>query len=356
MPDRSLALTVIESAGEELPNRLNVRVGECLRDLPGRRKVVNAFLDSEEKLLVKCYEHPTKAKADALLEWRSLTTLADRRLPVPAPRFLASLDDGGFAVGMDHLNDAQGLQEVLKKSTDPMARRAWLTELMKCVSQAYQAGAVQVDMHLGNVLVCSDRLWFIDAASFLIKKGALSRRRRVANLALLQANLDLPWQSDWIEAWVAGGEEISLMDAVQRRYPVELRRRIRRYRKKCLRTCTEFVREETAGVMWMRRRDRSKTWLQEVRLSESWPVEDHGKRYDLETNDARNQWITGNTLRLLGIMADLPCAYWEDAGVLLEWQTDVLDGALDDLRRLQDQLTSAGVSASGIRAVIERLS
>lgn len=334
-------IRVVESrdrfhAGE----RLALTLEKPLRYLPGRRCVARASLEDGSTVLLKRYVHPVKANADARHEWGWLNRLTGAGLPVPQPLCLARATDGSWAVMMAFISNARELREVLE-STENAAAEPYLRRLIALVHDTHEAGFIQEDLHLGNYLLGSGgNLSIIDAGSHRQFSLGLPDKERVLNWALLRGNLFLGQRAAFDRAFAAG-PAAPLLDAVRDATPAILKRRLRRFRNKCQRTCTQFVKVEKGGMTMLRKRSLDPEWLEALaacsvealanacpvikraskclvvqgeRDGVAWVLKTHwheGWRQSLRQSRTRRSWIAGHALRLLGLRTPEPLAFWE---------------------------------------------
>lgn len=378
----SVRITVrVPGNGAEAGTVLKLALEQELRRLPGRRQVYRARLETGEVILAKGYEHPGKAPREAAREWKALRLLQDKGLPVPAPEFWGVDDAGNHWVGMGFIEGAISMKQALEEGAESQ-RRERMKALVALVHQCHDAGVWQSDLHLDNFLLGKDEgLWMIDAESVRGEGGELTQRRRVRNWALLRANLLLRQKASFDEGF-SESESKELFDAVVKATPGMLGHRLRRYRKKCQRTCSEFESVECGDGTMIRRREIGEGWLSDLvralpedlekharvlkRASRCLVVAGHREGVDWvlkvywrprwqrtgRWSRARRSWVAGNGLRLLGIQTPEPLAFWERS----PGDGTVVDGLLmrlDDGLPLQEWVRSAPSEAQWRRLTSE---
>ena len=333
----SLTLTVVEAgsrfrAGETLVLSLQ----QCFRLLPGRREVRRASLEDGSIVLLKHYTHPAKARVDARCEWEALHRLRDSKLPIPQPLGLCEGAKGCWAVLSYFVERAVTLGKGLEHDEEKYLRR-----LVDLVQRTHDAAALQDDLHLGNYLLGPDhRLWIIDAGSHRFLTGKVTKKQRILNWALLRANLSID-QRPTFDRLFESGPAAALQSQVMAATPAVLNRRLRRYRAKCQRTCTDFVKCERGGCLVIRQRSFDPGWLRPLLESGveeleseyavlkrasgclivegecdgcAWVLETHWDRgwcRIARQSRARRSWVAGQSLRLLGWSTPEPLAFWE---------------------------------------------
>ncbi|NIP13803.1 MAG: hypothetical protein GWM88_03275 [Pseudomonadales bacterium] len=209
---------------------------EVLRLLPGRRLVMRVRVGGRACVL-KLFVGDGAARYSAR-ERAGLELLAASGVRTPELVAHLHLPGGGEGILLDWLTRSRPLVE-----EDPRG----LAEVAAALARLHANGALQHDAHLNNYLRGGDgTLYAIDGDG--VRRPALARRKReLANLALLLAQLPPP-DSDrlaivagayWRERWGSDPRPEELA-ALQRRVNAQRARRMRRYLRKTLRECTEF--------------------------------------------------------------------------------------------------------------------
>lgn len=251
--DAQLRLQVVELVSADFMGELEAVCHSRLRHLPGRRSVWKARCEGVE-ILLKLYDpHPKQAR-DAGLEWRNAVELQTLGLNIPEPLFFAKTEDGFLAVAMAFIPDGVTLDEALAVAeSEPEVKETMFNQLVSLHSKQHDCGCYQSDDHLGNYLWSRGQLWMLDAGSYLMSEGPLAEMNRVKNMAMLAANVPLPWRSHYDAAFEQfydvkiRGLESAIPDAIQIR--------VKNYYKKTRRSCTEFEHEQSGGVDWLACRD-----------------------------------------------------------------------------------------------------
>lgn len=291
----------------------------------GRRVVVKAFADSE------------KGRAEFRRERAALDELAARGVPAPACLQAVQTDEGGLLL-MEFL-EGETVEQRLAVLPARAPRRELILDLVDCVTSWYGAGVRQTDIHPGNFLQHNGRWHLLDAAS--CRLGTVSRKAALKNMAMLLAQfdpLDVPAREKLIRVSPLIPDDSDLRRARARRY--------RHVMKKTLRECTEFVPVNIGRLRGMARRDAwsalaplldgdgrglnqamaSASMLKDgnsatvVALPEpAWVVKRynlknrmHGLRRQFGRTRAKNAWLAGYFLRLVGVPTPRPVAYIEE--------------------------------------------
>lgn len=318
-----------------------IKIVRPLRYLPGRREVFEARWNGQA-ILAKVFRHPTKTAKHAWHDWDSHVELHRRGVNTPKPLWIAETSDHGLVVASQFLPGARTLSELSQDE-----RRSLIPALLKLVRDCHEAGFLQRDLHLGNVLLHELRLYMIDAAGGIFQQGALNEKAKIANLALLAANIDLPLHQAWDEAFPSyepdGEAGEALLKKVREAVPRAIQRRARNFLAKTQRTCSAFISESWPGGKSWRTRSCPESLFR--RLSQYRPkeplgrmikpssrvhvfeIEEEGKSYVVKCHwhetwferlfhcfghsRARRSWMAGLGLRHFGLDAPEPLACWE---------------------------------------------
>ncbi|GMU45560.1 MAG: hypothetical protein AMXMBFR26_03420 [Porticoccaceae bacterium] len=218
---------------------------QVYRHLPGRRLVFRARADGQA-LLVKLFLR----RRDYRRECAGLDLLHGRGVPSPEVRWRHQ-ESRAWVLATEFLADAYGLANRL----DAAEAEVDVGAVLALFGALHRAGLVQRDAHLDNFLIRNGVAHAIDGAGIRRARGARASR---ANLALLLAQFPPAW-----DARLHGllGHYGGLDDdaALLRDWSRARWRRLRDYRRKCVRSCTEFVVERSWRSFVARRRDRDDT-------------------------------------------------------------------------------------------------
>jgi len=213
----------------------------------------------------------------------------------------------------------------------------------------HEVGWYQKDDHLGNYLWGHDKLWMLDAGSFAFVSSPLSLKDRLANMALLAANIPLSLMSEFNRA-MGLAYKVSL-PGFNEAYRQAVCSRLRKYYKKTRRSCTEFECKKDEGWKMLSCRDMDASlklkmfsdpdqFFIEERLIKNGntcsvvEICEGGRRYILKrynqksllyrlshaliTPRALSSWSNGHVLRLFGVPTPRPvaCLLLKSAGML----------------------------------------
>jgi tRNA A-37 threonylcarbamoyl transferase component Bud32 len=218
---------------------------EILRLLPGRRLVVRAQIGHRPCVLKLFFG--AGARRYFVREHAGLQRLA--ACSVPTPQLLACVDlppdqaqtqgeTQGYGLVLEWLDHAQPLAE---------HDQAALLQVVGELARLHNASLIQTDPHLGNYLQTPDGRVFAIDGDGVRRWLVLSRRRALANLGLLLAQVPPSADTHLLGAcaeyarvrWQTSVSD-ALLAEVGRHLHRQRRARNRRYLAKTLRVCTEF--------------------------------------------------------------------------------------------------------------------
>ena len=322
------------TAGSEV----GLTLGTCLRDLPRRRSVWHAKLDGTgREILLKIYQKHPKQERDLVREWGNSKKLISAGLPLPQPLFRAEYR-GDCAVVFDFISGGKTLSHP-QLLGDDNTRAKLLKQVAEIHAAAHSHGCYQSDNHLGNYLWGGDRLWLLDAGSYVFAGDSLMEGLRAGNLAMFEASLPLAYAKCFRVALEAHyPQPVCVMKVAGKK---ALLHRRDAYFKKTLRSCTEFEHLREHGKDWLACRDidqglknemlndpdqffKKQDWLKKGNTCSVVEVEYGGRHYILKRYNrksllyrwlhlwsgprARASWSNGHVLRLFGVATPRPVA------------------------------------------------
>lgn len=257
------------------PQSSSWEVLAILRLLPGRRVVLEAR-NSDEGAPIPApnsEEAPAPSRILKLFigpgrdrycdrERRGLAWLAEAHLPVV--QVLGHLQDReASGLIIDYLPGADVVQ-----SGDQSAA----VGVAALLGRMHDAGLWQEDLHLQNFMVSSDQLWAIDGDGVKRRADPLSRGRGLLDLALLAAQRS-PSEDEGAPGLlteycaVRGWHDRPGDDEFRQKLDQARRRRMRRYLKKTLRDCGEFMVSDDGGFRFYAVRGPGVRVLESVRAA-----------------------------------------------------------------------------------------
>jgi hypothetical protein len=227
-------------------------------------------------------------------------------------------------------------------------------ELMKkvCAELAgqHEKGIVQKDLHLGNFLLSGETIVVLDPAEMRFSNRPVGRRKSTTQLALLTSNISETEgvREIWGEyfnrrGWQLEEPDEQMLEAKTEAYK---RRGLKKGLKKSLRTSKRFIRIKTGNFVAVFAREfyaQEKPTDINKRIEELMTykgkeivVERYGHKgfFDslLQTimgSRARQEWLAGYRVMMLGIPAPKPLAYIEQRKWGLVWESYLARGQIE---------------------------
>ena len=236
---------------------------QVLRHLPGKRIVFKARWNGSD-VLVKLFFN----EQDYAREKHGLELLEKYGIPGPARRWVfvgagADQSDDAYLIATDFFADAESLGFRCQAEVDEVS----VSQVLAVIGSMHRAGLVQEDIHLDNFLFSNGQVYIIDGGSV---KGYEKPKHDIwaKNLALFFAQFPPQFDEKIPQIFVAYGDpnfwskkslKSFLNEVIKKRLW-----RIRKYQKKSLRSCTEFVADQNWGRFLVLRRDRDNSALRKL--------------------------------------------------------------------------------------------
>lgn len=173
---------VLDRAGAK-DGPVSVRCISCLRSVEGRRKVYDAVWDNRP-VIAKVFDRGFGAERHVRKEWNGLQKLAQRGLAAPEPLFRGRTEDDKWIILMEKLEKTATLLDVLNETEDSDSKQNLLISFSRVLAKQHSLGVVQEDLHLGNFLFDGSQVYTIDPWQMKFSSGEVSRRRSISYLAL----------------------------------------------------------------------------------------------------------------------------------------------------------------------------
>ena len=230
----------IQKDGEE-PSLMTIE--KILRLLPGRR-IVALATQREQKYLVKLFIGRF-AERYANREIKGVLAIEGAGVRTPFFEWRACLKAGGGEVlAFEYIEQASNLIEEWEKA-DEEKRPSLIQEVIRELARLHENGVVQKDIHPGNFLFRSRRIFIIDGGK-VIRRYQLRKAQSLDNLALFIAQFqsrdedlisDLLMIYEVARGWPSDSRRLTkLMDRVNFHSMV----RKKNYIAKAFRDCTRF--------------------------------------------------------------------------------------------------------------------
>ena len=334
-----------------------IALTHVLRFLPGKRIVGEAECEGQ-RVLAKLFvaEH---GQRHWMREKQGLEFLHARGIATPEVLFAGKLQGTGFVLLSEFLQDACTLAERWEslgavRVDEPRALNV-LQPALALLGRLHAAGLIQSDLHLGNFLVCREKLFVIDGDGIntMADDTKRSEQQAMDNLGLLITQLPLVWETrldTLLDAYQSEQERFRPdMDSVQQAVERARKKRLTHFLSKTLRDCSQFAVRKTArqfSVVLRNEQGNLSTLLDnpDHAIEQGQILKDGGtctvvrvevagrplviKRYNIKNfrhavsrfwrpSRAWHSWLAGQRLAFYGIATPMPLAMLEERFVLL---------------------------------------
>ncbi len=321
-------------------------IEQVLRWLPGKRLVarISSAAFSEPRLL-KIFFGPRQQR-DYQRELNGCRGFIEGR--VDTPKLLSECAGASSSLlEWTYLAGAESFEARWQRVADT-ERKVLYAQLLQLVARLHNAGLVQQDFHLDNLLYVDETLYLIDGGAVEVLGRPAQSSEALDNLALVLAVL-YPVFDRWLaegEAHYRGASELQLPAQLDLPALVQAKRKWReRFLQKVFRTCTAFEMERSFGRYQVVRRSldcpelrallrdpdgaidtgvilksgRSATVARVNVGSCQWVIKRyniksrlHAAARSLKPTRAAVSWFNGHLLEFLGIATPAPVALLEN--------------------------------------------
>lgn len=337
---------------------------QLIRVVPGKRLVFigsyNNDQFADEKVIIKLFVHPSRAKKHWLRECDGTKLLNDNEVLTPE-QMAQGVSDEGIYFLLFRFIQGQNLalfwkktfcKETYCKENGHFVREQKLREVLCVLEKHHRSGLAHQDLHYANFLLGNDeQIYTLDGEEVKSCSAPLKKSLRLNNLALFLAQtFDLSQSSSLslLKHYIKLSsipldtqDEESFWELIRHYH----QQRINQYLKKILRECTEVVYEKTqAGYSFCRRdyhheiqkllqqpehffQHESSNFLKQGHTCTVKSVWINNKRYVIkrynpkgivyelthmgQISRARKSWINAHLLRFMGILTPEPIALIE---------------------------------------------
>ncbi len=229
-----------------LPMHGQLRCEVALRARPGKRLACSGHW-GDRPVFVKLFAPGRSGARHWRREHRSLQRLQERGIAVPRLLYAGTATAGVHVLVCEYLPAARTLARLWQETTEPVARRALLTELITLFARHHEQGVLPMDPHLGNFARRPDGILTLDAGDLKLCGAGVRRLAALRNLGLLLAQF--PRETEPVALALYGqyarARGWKARDRDRRRVGREIRGarrwRRRKYLQKVFRECSAVV-------------------------------------------------------------------------------------------------------------------
>ncbi|MCY4329511.1 MAG: hypothetical protein OXC48_05460 [Endozoicomonadaceae bacterium] len=246
-------------AGKKTPVVLSCPSGslichKILRHLPGKRIVFKAACE-DEPVIVKCFIGKW-ARRHYLRELRGTKALIRSGIAT------AELFFHGKAIYQNQknhkihvvvtrfINASANFSQLWAQNLSDNQRLIWLYRVVRMLGQLYMSGAIPVDIHTDNLLVCDQHLCLIDGGGIIVNRRLstdkkISRKKALDNFVLFISVLAPRYEKFVHKMYLALTHYIPEYAGISLQHlilKIHKKRKWReRYLEKTLRSCSDFI-------------------------------------------------------------------------------------------------------------------
>ncbi len=217
-----------------------------IREVPGTRRIYMGTWQ-DQPVIVKVFCKRFSAGRHTMREWNAIQKLQSLQITTPEPLCYGRTDKGFGAIVTAMIPDAQDVFNLFAAETDHEKRIQLLSMVISQLAHLHIQGIVQEDLHLGNFLIASDRLYLLDPAQIHFHNEPVKIAKSFSQLAQLCANWPANQESD-IEFFIRKYFAVRglsfrpwLLDKILKMIRIWRIKMIRRRLKKSLRSSKRYI-------------------------------------------------------------------------------------------------------------------
>ncbi|MFK7863489.1 MAG: lipopolysaccharide kinase InaA family protein [Pseudohongiellaceae bacterium] len=177
----------------------NLVVTKILRLLPGKRLTAVAQYQGST-VVAKLFFHPQSWQRHRDKERQGIKVIKKHKLLAPEIVAEYQLEQVGAVILLEYLEAANSLAEHFLIENQDDTNDPSKANLDKVLSSAFEllclchnCGLWQRDMHLGNYLLCEERLYLIDGADIQLHSEAANKTERLESIAEFASQFPVYW-------------------------------------------------------------------------------------------------------------------------------------------------------------------
>ncbi len=175
-------LALIDDGAEVL-----LKINTILRIVPGKR-IVALCNWNKQTVIAKIFYRPGHWKQSILRDLRGMTSL--REAGIPAPKVISQnsiADQNGAVLLIEYLKQANSLLSLFAGASTDAERYSIMAMGVGAIARCHKAGLWQRDIHLGNFMLSSDKVYVLDGGDIKGEGKPLDSKTRLQNLAVFFA-------------------------------------------------------------------------------------------------------------------------------------------------------------------------
>lgn len=183
-------LALIDDGAEVL-----LKINSILRIVPGKR-IVALCSWKNTTVIAKIFYRRGHWKQSILRDLHGITSL--REASIPTPKVISQntiADKNGAVLLIEYLKQATSLLTLFEGANNDEERRSITEKGVTAIARCHKAGRWQRDVHLGNFMLSSNKLYVLDGGDIKGKGKPLDAKTRLQNLSVFFAQFPIAFDT-----------------------------------------------------------------------------------------------------------------------------------------------------------------
>ena len=238
---------------EKQPSKAaELMVGQCLRTVPGRRMVYDGIFENQN-VIIKVFLSRFHGRRHFQREMNGYEYLKLRDISTAEIVTHGRNSDGKWVLVLKKIDNAQDVHSLLAESNDNEHQKILIGKMLTLLAKMHRAGVLQQDLHSGNFLWDGNNVYALDPAQMQYYLGfanRIGRQKSLEQLALIATafmNYNYDEKKELFNTYFEKrGWQLdkSVLEQIEILCHKARQGQIKRFLKKSLRTCTDFIREK----------------------------------------------------------------------------------------------------------------
>ena len=303
---------------------VNLKISKVLREIPGKRRVVDAKIDNEN-FIVKFFYN----KGEYLKELNGALNLRNANIPTPKI-FSFGIFSNEYYIIFQKIDKAFTLDQFLASNESSATKQVIMKQVLALNKKMYEKNIIQEDNYFKNYLYQNGKVYLIDGGR--VKKLQFFKViRKFLNFSLISSKINPEFLSKKTTSYKYNFIEFLHKKCVD----LFLYREISNFQKKTLRNSTQFEKNDSLNYLILKQRnfifnfnsiDNFLMNAEIIKNGNTCTVFNHGdliiKRYNIKSvwhfiktqfikSRGKNSWQISNTFQLQSLPCPKPFFYYE---------------------------------------------
>ena len=161
----------------------NIKSSKILREIPGKRRVIDAIIDGE-KIIVKYFIK----RSEYLKELSGVFNLNEADIPTPKVYSFGIISNEYYII-FQKINNALTIDQFLNSNENLASKQAVLKKVLALNKKMYEKNIIQLDNYFKNYLYSNGKIYLIDGG--LVKKVKFFKFiRKFLNFSLISSKIN----------------------------------------------------------------------------------------------------------------------------------------------------------------------